>query len=113
MIHTPLGTAKLNEINPQLSMMCISGLMHTIAGALDHAILLIWTALGNRALRPRLPSGAGSRRRCSAELQATTMTMRRIASRPSKQLSPTTIRLLADLSGLVRELLHAHSVFTW
>ncbi len=35
--------------------MCISGLMHTIAGALHHAILLIRTAPGNRALRPRLP----------------------------------------------------------
>ena len=40
-----------------LSMMCISSsLMHTIAGALDHAMLLIWLALGNRALRPRLPA---------------------------------------------------------
>ena len=29
-----------------LSMMRIGGLMHTIAGALDHAMLLIWTALG-------------------------------------------------------------------
>jgi len=38
-----------------LSMMCNSGLMHTIAGALDHAILLIRTVPGNRALRARLP----------------------------------------------------------
>jgi len=30
--------------------------MHTIAGALDHPILLIWTTPGNRALRPRLPA---------------------------------------------------------
>jgi PAS domain-containing protein len=30
--------------------------MHTIAGALDHAILIIDIASGNRALRPRLPT---------------------------------------------------------
>ncbi len=35
--------------------MCITGLMHTIAGALDQAIVLIWSPTGKRALRPRLP----------------------------------------------------------
>jgi hypothetical protein len=35
-------------------MMCITDLMHTIAGALDHAILIIGIASGNKALRPRL-----------------------------------------------------------
>jgi hypothetical protein len=35
-------------------MMCITGLMHTIAGALDQAILIIGIASGNRALRQRL-----------------------------------------------------------
>ena len=36
-------------------MMCIGGLMHTITGALDYAILLIRPVPGNRAFRPRLP----------------------------------------------------------
>jgi hypothetical protein len=34
--------------------MCIAGLMHTIAGALDQAIVLICSPTGKRALRPRL-----------------------------------------------------------
>jgi len=32
----------------------IQGLMHTIAGALDHAILLIWTSLGLEGLEAAL-----------------------------------------------------------
>lgn len=41
--------------------MCITGLMHTIAGALDQAIVLIWTSTGKRASRPRLRTiGRGS-----------------------------------------------------
>jgi len=35
-------------------MMCITCLMHTIAGALDQAIVLIWSSTGKRVLRPRL-----------------------------------------------------------
>jgi len=37
-----------------LSMMCIAGLMHTIAGALDQAIVLIDFPSDKKALRPRL-----------------------------------------------------------
>ena len=37
-----------------LSMICTTGLMHTITGALDHAIVLIRPPTGKRAFRPRL-----------------------------------------------------------
>ena len=37
-----------------LSMMCITGLMHTVAGALDQLIVLTWSPIDKRALKPRL-----------------------------------------------------------
>jgi hypothetical protein len=49
-----------------LSMMCINGLMHAIAGALDHAILLIHTVPRPDLARPAAALAEAQSQDCQA-----------------------------------------------